>query len=120
MLKKFLADNRYWAGAAVVLLACLGLSYCVGRGNGRSGEVTRQLERTIELEQDASKADAAAAEARLSDHLTISEQKKELDDAIARNEDADTLRARRGCLILRQQGRDTTALASCRRFEAGR
>jgi len=119
--KAFIAANKvaFYAGLALLVGLVLLLAYCQGRDDGKTGEVAKQQKATIQLEQDASKADAAAADQRVKDAVTITEQKKELDDAIEAGEDPATLRVRRGCLIMRQQGRDTSAIAACSRFQAG-
>ncbi len=117
MILEFL--RRWWpvlaGGLFVVLL--LSLTYCKGESAGRNKEIVKQQETTIKIERDAGTADAAAADKRVQDTITITEQKKELDDAIETGEDPATLRARRGCLIMRQQRRDTSKIAACRRFE---
>jgi hypothetical protein len=103
------------AGAIALLGLILMIAYCAG---GQK-EVNKQQERTIETLQVQSEASEAAANSRLANRLEIAEQQKELDDAIARGEDADTLRQRRGCLVLRQQGGSAANNPACRRFEGG-
>lgn len=106
-------------GALLLLILILSLTYCAGRKDGKNGELVGQQERTIELQQDAAGAASTAADARVTDTVTIAEQKKELDDAIKAAEDPATLRIRRGCIIMRQQHPTAAAAPACRRYEAG-
>lgn len=117
-LKAFLGKFGPYIAVAAMVVAVLTLAYCNGRSAGASREVNNELERTNEVQRQVGEANEVAGKARLEDRLTITQQKKELDDAIATGEDADTLRRRRGCLILRQQGRDTAGNPACRGFEA--
>lgn len=108
-----------YAAIAAVIALVLTLAYCVGSRAGRDGEVVKQQAGTIAVKTEAAKADAAAADARVKDVVTITEQKKELDDAIKTGESADDLRLRRGCIILRQQSGHPTGNPACSRFETG-
>lgn len=114
----FLKKYGIYIAIAAAAIAVLSLAYCQGKSAGRSSEVVKQQERTIEVERTVGAANETAAEARVSDTITLSQQEKELEDAEATGEDPDTLRIRRACLVMRQQGRDTTAYPACRRFEA--
>ena len=108
--------KRWWpaiAGAAV-LLAVLTLTYCQGRSAGKSGEVIQQQKREIETQQDLGRANEKAGDQRMKDAERSTAQQKELTDALAATNDPDRQRALRGCIILRQQGRDTSHLPACR------
>jgi len=108
--------TKYWpalAGAALVL-ALLTLAFCQGKQAGKSGEIVKQQGREIETQQDLGRANSNAAEARVNDAVKAAQQRKELDDAITATDDPDRQRALRGCVILRQQGRDTTNIPGCR------
>jgi hypothetical protein len=108
----------YVAIAGLVILI-LSVTYCTGSKAGKQSEINDQLERTIETQKKVTDANENSANSRVQDRVTIEQQQKELDDAISQSrEDSITLRQRRGCLIMRQQGRDTSNLASCRRFES--
>lgn len=114
---KFLGKYVWHLGVAALFALLLTITYCSGRSTGSQKEVNNQLERTIEVDQNVSTANDKAADARVQDSVTLEQQKQELKDAIDRGEDADTLRFRRGCIILRQQNRDSAATAACSRFE---
>lgn len=114
--------SKLIAGAAALflLIVVLGLTYCAGRKDGKTGQVVEQQKNTIQLQQDAAGAASTAADARVRDTVTIAEQKKELDDAIKTQEDPATLRLRRGCLVMRQQHPGAALPPACARFQAGR
>lgn len=100
-------------GFVISLGLILLLAYCQGRDDGRSGEVIEQQKREIEVQQDLGEAAAASAEARVRDAVRAEQQKKELQDALEATSDPDRQRALRGCVILRQQGRDTSGIPAC-------
>jgi hypothetical protein len=108
--------KRWWpalAGAAV-FVAILSLAYCKGQSAGRSGEVIKQQKREIEVQQDLGRANDKAGAQRLDDAMKSTKQEKELTDALNATSDPDRQRALRGCIILRQQGRDTSNIPACR------
>jgi len=108
--------KRWWpaiAGAAL-LTTLLTLAYCKGSSAGRQGEVVQQQRREIQTQQDLGKANENAADQRMVDASRSAAQQKELEDALAASKDPDRQRALRGCIILRQQGRDTSHLPACR------
>jgi hypothetical protein len=77
----------------------------------------RAAEAEIALLQHQAALVETAAEERAADTDTLRTQDRELSDA--RNhegDDADTRRVRRLCVVMRQQGRDTSGLAACQRF----
>lgn len=115
--RTFVTQVGPFLGGALVLLLVLTLAYCAGRSAGKGSEVADQQERTIKLQEDEARAAATAAADRLTDQLELDQQKDDLDAAIQDHENPDVLRARRGCLVMRQQGRDTAGIAACRRFE---
>lgn len=104
--------KRNWAnvGLAAALALCLLLAFCMGGGRERE----KQAGRTIKQQQKVGQANENAAGARVTDAVRIEREKQELDDAIANSTDADDARRRAGCVILRQQGRDTSAIPACR------
>lgn len=112
---KALAIGGAVAAAALVLT----LAYCQGRTAGRQSEIVGQQERTIEAERTVGAANDTAADQRVADAITLEQQQQELEDARNCNEDPDTVRKRRACVVMRQQGRDTSAFPACRRFEGG-
>lgn len=108
--------TKYWPYLAAALLAVLFLTmtYCSGRSAGRDGEIADQQERTIELQNEVGAANDTAADQRVQDVVRSEQQRRELDDALKATGDPDRARAIRGCIILQQQGRDTSNIAACR------
>lgn len=102
-------------GAIIGILALIFLlAYCTGRSDGKSGEVIGQQKREIQTQQDLGKANENAGEQRLKDAAKSATQEKELNDALTTTNDPDRQRTLRGCIILRQQGRDTSNIPACR------
>jgi len=104
----------FFGGIVAFVAALLLLSYCSGRSDGKTGEVVKQQEREIQVQQDLGKANENASTARVEDAVKAEQQKKELNDAIKDTNSPDRARALRGCIILRQQGRDTINIPACR------
>lgn len=96
--------------AALFALACL-LTYCAGRSDGKAGEVNAQLNREIKVQGQIGDANTNAAGARVEDATTIQNQAQELRDATVNASSPEEARLRRGCAIMRQQGR--TLPAAC-------
>lgn len=108
--------KKWWpaiAGAALLGII-LTLAYCEGRDAGKQGEIVKQQDREIETQRDLNKANENAAGARVDQTATAAKQEKELIDALEATDDPDRQRVLRGCIILRQQGRDTSDLPACR------
>lgn len=104
----------FFGGIAMFVAALLLLSYCSGRSDGKTGEVVKQQGREIKVQQDLGHANENAAGSRVHDAVKAEQQKKELNDAIKDINGPDRARALRGCIILRQQGRDTVNIPACR------
>lgn len=104
----------FFGGIALLVGALLLLTYCTGRSDGKTGEVVKQQEREIETQRDLGRANENAAASRVEDATKAAQQKEELNHAIADTKDPDRARALRGCLILRQQRRDTSHISACR------
>jgi len=106
-------------GAGLLLLVVggglFGLKSCYDRS-----VVTHALDagnvRVLKQEQ---KADTQAADQRVSDTQTIQQQREELRHEAEQASNPTDLRRRRGCAILRQQGRDTASIAACRGLAPG-
>jgi hypothetical protein len=96
----------------VLAVAALTLAYCSGQGAGATGEQLKQAEAAAELDRRADKADAAAADARVEAANEHAKQREELTDATRDVESPADARRRRGCVILRQQGRAADAAAA--------
>jgi len=109
LLKKF---GPFVAIGLVVALA-LGLAYCKGQSAGKSGEVVKEQQRTIQTQAEVGNANENAAAARVSDATKAVQQEKELSDALKSTTDPNRARVLRGCLIMRQQGRDTKNIPAC-------
>lgn len=113
-IKHFLKSRWTWVAAGVViLLILLSLAYCTGRSDGKKDEVIGQQQREIETQDKVGKANEGAADRRLSDYQYSAEQQKEIEDAVRNAKGPDDVRAQRGCVILRQQGRDTSRIPAC-------
>ena len=108
--------KRWWPAlaGALVLVSVLSLAYCKGQSAGKSGEVVKQQKREIQTQQELGRANEKAGDRRMEDAARSTAQQKELEDALAASKDPDRQRALRGCIILRQQGRDTSNLPACR------
>lgn len=103
----------YLAIAAAVLVLSVGL-YFLGKETGHTDAKFEGAKREIELRGDLQGASDNAAVERVKDAVTDQQQRKELDDALQATESSDKQRASRGCVILRQQGRDTSGIPACR------
>lgn len=123
MIPPFLVERFGKVGAKLTLvggvLVLIGLavllSYCVGRGDGKAGEVVKQQDREIEILNDLIEASDNAEDARAADTDRIMLEEKELTDALKNTSDPDVRRALRGCVVMRQQGRDTRSIPTCTR-----
>lgn len=112
-------NGRLLGGMTVLLVLVLCLVYCTGRKDGKQGEVVEQQKRELEVQGKLGQAAGKAANQRLNDAVQTAQERKELDDALKATEGSDRQRALRGCVILRQQGRDTSRIPACAGF-AGR
>lgn len=110
----FLAKYGIYIGLVLIVAAVLGLTYCQGQKAGKSGEVVQQQKREITVQREVGNANENAASARVSDATVAVQQEKELNDALKASTDPDRQRVLRGCLIMRQQGRNPKNLpAAC-------
>lgn len=108
--------KKWWPALAAAALfgILLTLAYCKGESAGSQGEIVKQQDREIQAQRDLNTANEKAASNRV-DQATISaQQEKELTDALQATDDPDRQRALRGCIIMRQQGRDVADLPACR------
>lgn len=101
-------------GIVVIIGACLLLAYCTGRSDGKKNEVISQQKREIEVQQKVGTANENSASKRLDDITKLQQQQREIEDAVRNASSPDDMRAKRGCVILRQQGQDTSAIPACR------
>lgn len=114
--------RRITVGAALVLLAvaALALAYCTGRRDEDAENTAELQEIEIEILNDMIDATDNAANTRAEDTMRIALEEKELQDALNTEADPDKRRALRGCIILRQQGGDTSDIPACSRPAPGR
>lgn len=112
-IKKLFSEWGMELALAFAVAIVLLLTFCTGK----QSEQMEQLEREADTQREVNSANETAAGRRVDDGITLERQKEELADAIEDNADPAELRARRGCLILRQQGRDTSNIPACRGFE---
>lgn len=118
-LAKFGAKYGIYAAIVAVVVAVLGLTYCQGQKSGKSGEVVKQQKREITVTREVGAANENAAGARVADTGRIALQERELKDALNATKDPNRQRVLRGCLIMRQQGRDTQNIPACSRPKTG-
>lgn len=69
---------------------------------------------TIKVQSDVADATSNSSAARVEDAVKAEQQKEEINDAIENSSGSDDARRRSGCVILRQQGRDTSGIPACR------
>lgn len=110
LIARFGAPAVKIAGIALLVVVILALAYCAG---GR-GQVTKYQQATIKQQKEVKVADDHASATRVADAVRVETAQKDLTDALAHATTPDDLRVVRGCLILRQQGRDTAAIPACR------
>lgn len=113
-LVEFAAKHTMKIVFALLLLLILLTAYCSGRKDGKTGEIVEQQERQIEVQGQVNDANTIAADRRVEDTKKAVEQEKELNDAIKETSDPARQRVLRGCIIMRQQGRDTDTISACR------
>jgi hypothetical protein len=116
----FLVKYGLYIGIVALVVLVLALTYCEGHKSGKSGEVVKEQGRTIKTQQEVGNANENAASARVADATKAVHQEKELSDALHATSDPNRQRVLRGCLIMRQQGRDTKNLPECSGHSAGR
>jgi hypothetical protein len=119
-LPPFLAKYGIYLAIAGIVVAVLGLAYCKGQSAGKSGEVVKEQKRTIQVQQKVGVANENAAGTRVADATKAVQQERELSDALHATNDPSRQRVLRGCLIMRQQGRDTATIPACRGPTASR
>lgn len=117
-LPPFLQRWGLLIGLVLLAVILLGLAYCSGRDAGRDAEASAGKDRTIQAERQIGAANTKAADARVDQAKQLEQQRKELDDAriIVPGDSADDARARYGCRVMQQQGRDPNSNPTCRRL----
>lgn len=109
----FLVKYGIYIAIGLLALILVGAIYFEGKHAGSSGQVEKQQAREIQVQQDVGTANENAAAARVSDTAKSVTQQKELSDALQSTNDPNRARVLRGCLIMRQQGRDTKNVPEC-------
>lgn len=104
----------FFGTIVAVLLLVVGGIYLAGHSAGKSGKVVKEQARMIDMIQKVGVANDNAAAARVDDAKRQDQQKQELNDALKNATGDDDARRRAGCVILRQQGRDTASIPACR------
>jgi hypothetical protein len=107
----------FFGGIALALLLAALTIYLVGRSDGKRGEVVDQLEREVEVQGKVGDANENSSATRVADEVRAERERREINDALEATQDPDRQRAVRGCVILRQQGRDTSRIPACSRSE---
>lgn len=113
LVGKKLAPFAFYGAIAALLATGLGLFIWHERSIGAASEIHKQDRREIKVQGQVGAANENAATERVKDATTIQQQTQELKDATRDAKSPDDARARRGCAILRQQGRDTRSVAAC-------
>lgn len=110
-----------WWKFGLAALAAVLLSYnvgsCVGYGNGKRVMETALAKANAKALEEKGRADALAANQRITDTIAVNRQEEALRDAIASTPDTapDAVRIRLGCERLRRSGTSPSALpAVCR------
>lgn len=104
----------FFGGIVALVALALTVTYCSGRSAGKTGEVVKQQAREIKVQAQVGDANTNASAARVDDAVNLQTQAQELKDATSNATSPADARVRRGCVILRQQGRDTSGIAACR------
>ena len=116
-VKKFVSSKWPWMAAGVVIIGILLLlSYCTGRSDGRKDGIVDSQGREKKFRGKVGEANEGAADRRVRDSQYTAEQQREIEDAVRNAKGPDDVRAQRGCVILRQQGRDTSRIPACSGF----
>lgn len=108
--------TKWWPAvlAVVVIIAAVVTIYLRGVSAGKSGEQVKAAERESQVQVEVNDANQNASDARVEGAVQLEQQKRELEDAQRDAQTLDDMRRKRGCVILRQQGRDTSAIPACR------
>ena len=112
-VKAFFSKWGLHVAIGVLLVTMLTVSYCKGQQAGKSGEVVKQQAEEIKVQASVGAANDTAADRRVTDSVRLTREEQELRDA-TRNATSDAdRRRRRGCVIMRQQGQDTSRIPAC-------
>lgn len=118
-LAAFLSKYGVYLGIVVVAIVILSLAFCEGKKSGRAGEVIDQQERELDFKAAEGDAQTEASKTRVEDVVRVAMEAKELTDALEAETDPYKRRVLRGCIVMRQQGRDTSSVPQCSRPASG-
>lgn len=118
-LAAFFSKYGVYIGIAVVGMLILTLAFCQGKQSGKQGEVINQQERELDFKAAEGDAKTAASDKRVTDEVRVAMELKELTDALETETDPYARRVLRGCIVMRQQGRDTGVIPGCSRPASG-
>lgn len=113
-VRQFLA--KWWPAllAGVVIIVAVTVIYFRGYSAGKTTEVVKQVQRENEVQIKINDANENASAARVEAATKLEQQQRELEDVQAEAGSVDALRVKRGCVVLRQQGRDVSKIPACR------
>jgi len=108
--------TKWWPAllAGVVIIGILAYVYFEGKSAGKTGEVAKQVQRENEVQVKINDANENASAARVEAATKLEQQQRELEDVQSEAGSVDAVRIKRGCVILRQQGRDISKVPACR------
>jgi len=110
----FLGKVPGWVWLVLLSLLVLGGVYWAGSSAGKKDQTAKAAQTEVKTQQSINNADNNAAAARVTDAVRLQQQTQELKDAVRDAKSPDDARTKRGCAIMRQQGRDTSGIAACR------
>ena len=108
--------SNWWPAllAGVVIIGGITAVYLRGASAGKAGEQTKAIRREVEVQKNINDANENASIARVEATIELEKQAQELQDAEKDAGTVDAIRIKRGCVILRQQGRDISKIPACR------
>ena len=108
--------TKWWPAllAGVVIAIAVGVIYFRGVSAGKTGAQVQAQKREVKIQIEVKDANENASAARVEDTSELQNQMQELKDAQRDAKDLDDARRKRGCIVLRQQGRDTSRIPACR------
>lgn len=106
----------FYGGIVLLVILAIGGFALYERHVGAAGEVHKQDQQIIRQQATVSRANDNAGDRRVVDAVTLQRETQEIANAHApqAGDTADSARVRGVCVILRQQGRDTSSYPACR------
>lgn len=112
-------DNLKFLIASVIGLLLLFVAFSLGHIMGKKSAAMQLAKANVEALATASASAEVIAEQRVDDAELILRQEQELKDVQQGCASDADCRVRRGCVILRQQGSDTSGIPACNRVGNG-